>query len=382
MNRIGVIAAAITLLGSASPLLGQQPPGAPGGAGGGPPGGFGPMPSYYTNRSAPLGATDAAAADRSCSTRGHAKLVCLADLLKKDLSPALLARLQLSYSVRDAKKWSNYPPTVYRDRVGVTLAEFSPAQLGIVKAMLKEATGIAASEGFDEIEQILNADDFLKAVTGNPGFASGNFQIAFLGTPAATGTWQFYFGGHHMAFSSTYREGALASATPSFRGVEPFTQFKQNGRDNAPMAQEHAAFAAALAALSPAEQSAALLSQTYTDLIAGAQRDDNFPGTKAGVRVGDLSEAKRQLLLRAIEKFVGDIDPPDAETILAKYRRELTETYLSFSGTPSLTAENDYVRIDGPSLWIEFSMQPGRLVPGIHPHSVWRDRGTDYGGNK
>ena len=381
MNRIPVTAAAIPLLGCACLLLAQQPPGPPG-AGGGPPGGLGPIPSYYTNRSVPLGAVDTVAADLACTARGHAKLVCLADLLKKDLSPELLARLQLPYSVKDAGKWSNFPPIVYRDRVGVTLGEMSPAQEGIVKSLLKEATGIAVGEGYDEIEQILNADDFLKDTTRNPGFASGNFQIAFLGTPAAKGTWQFYFGGHHLQFSSTYRDGAMIGATPSFRGVEPFTQIKQNGRDNAPMAQEHAAFATALVALSPAEQSRAKLSQTYTDIIVGPQREGTYPGTKAGVRVGDLSQDRRALLLRAIETYVGDIDPPDAATFLAKYRKELADTYVSFSGTPSLTAENDYVRVDGPSLWIEFSMQPGRLVPGIHPHSVWRDRSADYGGNK
>ncbi|MEO6186342.1 MAG: DUF3500 domain-containing protein [Steroidobacteraceae bacterium] len=335
----------------------------------------------YTNKSAPLGAVNSAAADRDCSIKGHAKLVCLADLLKKGMAPELLARLQLPYSVQDGKKWSNYPPMVYRNRVGVTLAEFSPAQLGVVKAILKEATGIAANEGYDELEQILNADDYLKEKTGQSGFASGNFQIAFLGTPASSGIWQLYYGGHHVALSSTYKDGLLAGATPSFRGVEPFTTFSKHGRDNAPMAQERAAFAAALMSLSPAEQRKARLSQTFTDIIVGPQLDNNFPGTKAGIRAGDLGNAQRALLLRAIETYVGDIRQPDAAAVLAKYRGELAETWLSYSGSPSMDAENDYARIDGPSVWIEFSMQPGRTIPGIHPHSVWRDRSADYGGN-
>lgn len=54
---------------------------------------------------------------------------------------------------------------------------------------------------------------------------------------------------------------------------------------------------------------------------------------------------------------------------------------LGFAGTRTVDAENDYVRIDGPSVWIEFSLQPGRSIPGIHPHSVWRDKTADYGGN-
>lgn len=384
MNGRLRILASIALLGSATLAASQQVPGPPAGAGrpgGGPPGGL-VLPPYYTNKSTPLGPVETTVADRACRSQGPARLVCLADLLKKGMAPELLARLQRPYSVQDGKKWSNFPPLVYHDRVGVTLGEFSPAQLATVKAILKESTGIAADEGYDEVEQILNADDFLKANSTQTGFASGNFQIAFLGTPAAKGTWQLYFGGHHIALSMTYRDGALAGATPSFRGVEPFTTYNANGRDNAPLAQEQRAFADALRALSPAEQAQARLSQTYTDLIAGAQGDDNFPATKAGVRAAELSQEKRALLLAAIERYVGDVHGPDAATLMAKYRGQIADTWLSYSGTPSLTAENDYVRIDGPSLWIEFSMQPGRIVPGVHPHSVWRDRGSDYGGNR
>jgi hypothetical protein len=384
MNRRYTVLASLLVVGGASLAMSQQRPGPPAGgagAGGGPPGGL-VLPSYYTSRSAPLGSVDTAAADRACAAQGVAKLVCLADLLKQGMAPALRTRLQLPYSVQDGKKWSNFPPLVYHDRVGVTLGEFSAAQLGVVKAILKASTGIAADEGYDEVEQILNADDFLKEKSSQGGFASGNFQIAFLGTPAAKGTWQLYFGGHHLALSMTYQDGALSGATPSFRGIEPFTSYRQNGRDNAPLAQEHAAFAAALVALSPAEQGKARLAQTYTDVIVGPQRDDNFPGTKSGIRASELSEPKRALLLAAIETYVGDIPGPDSARLMAKYHRELGDTWLSYSGTASLNAENDYVRVDGPSLWIEFSMQPGRVVPGIHPHSVWRDRGADYGGNR
>jgi hypothetical protein len=356
-------------------------PGGPGGSGG--PGGPGiALAAYYTNGSTPLGPIDTSPAGRACPAKDYARLVCLAELLKKDLRPELLARVQLPYSAQDGQRWSNFPPMVYRNRVGVTLGEMTPVQLGVVKAILKQAAGIAPNEGYDEIEQILNADDYLKQTTAQSGFASGNFQIAFLGTPSPMGTWQLYFGGHHLAVTSTFKDGALAGATPSFRGVEPFTAFRQNGRDNAPLAQEHAAFAAMLAGLSADEQSKARLSQTFTDIIVGPQRENTYPGVRSGVRAGDLKESQRRLIQRAIETYINDIEPADARAILEKYRRELADTYVAFSGTPALNAENDYVRIDGPSVWIEFSMQPGRIVPGIHPHSVWRDRGADYGGNK
>lgn len=336
----------------------------------------------YANRNVDIGSVSTAHAEELCPQEGHSRLVCLANALKQSASPELLANLQRPYSVEEASQWSNFPPGGFSDRVGPTLGDFTPEQLGLVKAMLVEAAGIAANEGYDELEQILNADDFLVTVSGvGPSFSSSNFHFAFLGTPAENGTWQLYFGGHHTAFANTYTNGELAGATPSFRGVEPFTAFEMNGRINEPMAQEQNAFAAMLQSLTTPQRQAAELSQVFTDIVVGPQKDDNFPTQREGQRVGNLSPAQQQLVLAAIETYVRDIDPRNADAIMARYEAELADTFIAFSGTPSLTAENDYVRIDGPQLWIELSMQPGREVEGIHPHSIWRDRAEDYGGN-
>lgn len=38
---------------------------------------------------------------------------------------------------------------------------------------------------------------------------------------AATGTWEFQFGGHHLAVANTHTDGALAGATPSSAASSP-----------------------------------------------------------------------------------------------------------------------------------------------------------------
>lgn len=330
-----------------------------------------------------LGAVDEKTVAVCKDVSGHARVVCLADELKKTVSRDVLAKLQIPYSVADAQKWSNFPPAGYRNRVGPTLDKFTPPQLAVVKALLKEAAGAAADEGYDEIEQILNADDFLKAnITGRDGgFSSGNFHLAFLGTPSNVGAWQLYFGGHHLAIGFTYRDGKLVGATPSFRGVEPFEKFTQNGRENQPMKQEQDAFAAMLSALDKNEKNKARLGQTFTDIIAGPQKDNNFPASPSGLWVGDLSREKQELVIKAIEKYVIDAADADAKVLIEKYRNEIADTFIAYSGTPGMNTVNDYVRIDGPSVWIELSMQRAASWTGIHPHSVWRDKRTDYGGN-
>ena len=224
----------------------------------------------------------------------------------------------------------------------------------------------------------------MRGLESGAGFSSGNFHIAFLGTPSNTGLWQFYFGGHHLAVSLTYKDGNLIGATPSFRGVEPFGTFTQNGRENQPLNQERDAFAAMLGALDDNEKNKAKLSQTFTDIIVGPQKDNNFPSSPSGVKVGDLNREKQELVIKAVEKYVTDTNDADAKDLMEKYRSELADTYVAYSGTTAVNSANDYVRIDGPSVWIEFSMQPSPTLKdgSNHPHSVWRDKRTDYGGNK
>ncbi|MEK7572036.1 MAG: DUF3500 domain-containing protein [Patescibacteria group bacterium] len=314
------------------------------------------------------------------TTTTDGEVATKAQRFAESVSNDLRTSLVLDYSLSNAQKWSNFPPMGYRERVGPTFSQLDETQLGDVKTIIKSASGTKPNEGWDEIEQILNADDYLNAQTGENGFTSGNYHIAFLGTPSNTGKWELYFGGHHLAFANTYKDGKLISATPSFRGVEPFTTFSQNGRENQPMQQEQAAFADMIGSLSSDQQSKAKLSSVLSDIVAGPQKDDQIPITPSGIKVSELSEEQKKLVIAAMNTYVDDIDDANAKTILTKYTNELDDTFIAYSGTPAIDSANDYVRIDGPSVWIEFSMQKGASLPGPHPHSVWRDKILDYGG--
>ncbi|WP_432532933.1 DUF3500 domain-containing protein [Kineococcus arenarius] len=265
-------------------------------------------------------------------------------------------------------------------RVGVQTDTLSEEQWSALEALLAAATGSAEDEGFDEIVQHLEADDYLSENGGGDSYGRGNFFIAFLGTPGETGTWELQFGGHHLALANTYVDGQLAGATPSFRGIEPFSTVTVDGDTVQPEQQEQQAFSALLTSLDDTQDSAAKLSTSFNDILLGPGEDWAFPTTSEGVKGSDLTDEQKQLLMDAIEKYVGDIDDENAATILAKYESELDETYVAYSGTTDVTEIGDYVRIDGPSVWIEFSMQNGIVLDGAHPHAVWRDKNTDYAG--
>ena len=100
-----------------------------------------------------------------------------------------------------------------------------------------------------------------------------------------------------------------------------------------------------------------------------------------GLKVGTLSAANQALVLNAIKLYVNDLDATTAATILAKYTSELANTYIAYSGTTAVASQNDYIRIDGPSVWIEFSYQGGVIIqkysaPALglaRPHQrLWR----------
>lgn len=345
----------------------------------------------------------ASAPSTSASASGPAagSVAALALAFQASLSSTQRSTLDQKYSLANAELWSNLPQSLLGGsgggpggggpgggggskgpRLGISLDTLNDTQLASFQTLLKAATGSTPGLGYAEIQQHLNADDYLSAHGGGSEYGRANFYIAFLGTPADTGTWEFQFGGHHLAVANTYNNGSLIGATPSFRGIEPDGVFSQNGSSNQPMAVKEAAFKALLSSLTTAQLAQAELSSVFSDLLLGAGKDWAFPTTHEGLKVSTLDAAGKKLVLTAIAAYVNDIADIDAKKILARYQSQLNDTYVAYSGTTALTEQNDYVRIDGPAVWIEFSMQHGIVLSGNHPHSVWRDRTADYGGTK
>ena len=315
-------------------------------------------------------------------TTDVANIVKLAEAFKATLTASQITTLQLVYSKADAIKWSNLPQALSKNRVGLATSTFSAAQLTAFKVLLKATTGTPDNEGNAEILAILTADDYLGANGGGSDYGSGNYYIAFLGTPSATGLWEFQFGGHHGTNSNTYNAGKLAGATPAFRSTEPFPTYTYGGVLYQPLVQEITNFSAMLKALTATEQTTARVSTSQNDIVLGPGKDGVFPNTKKGVKVGDLTATQKATVIAAIKTYTDDLDDASAAGILAKYTTELDNTYISYAGSTDLTTKGDYVLIDGPSVWIEFNMQGGVIIRNAnHPHSVWRDRTGDYGGN-
>lgn len=317
-----------------------------------------------------------ASATAEVSTAAVSDVVTAANTFLNTLSTSQKAKVLLSFTEANATAWSNLP-CGSSCRVGIQFSTLSSTQLAAAKAVVQAATGTGSGTGYDQVSKILAADDYLGQKAN--GYSSGNYYLAFLGTPSTSGTWQLHFGGHHLAVNLTYKNGQVEGTTPYFVGVEP-SSWTSNGTTYAPLSGMRNAMLAMLSGLSSSQLSQAKLSTSYSDVLLGPGKDGQFPTTKQGLAVSGLSSTQQALVLAAITPWVKVADDTTSASLLATYKSELSNTYIAYSGGSGLSSQGDYVRIDGPGVWIEFVCQNGVVYSGVHYHTVYRDHTRDYGG--
>lgn len=332
-----------------------------------------------------LTVNSATTADCSSAT-GVTKIVCLANAFLATLTTTQQTSVVLTLNLSNAKRWSNLPCAL-SCRNGLLFSSLTSAQQTAALALIQAAAGTSSGEGYDEFSTIRTADDYLGTTAS--GYSSGNYVIAFLGTPSTTGKWMLQFGGHHYAQNITYDAGAVTSITPMHEAVEPAGSFTYSGTTyTSPLTSEHTAMANMLASFSTAELATAKISSTFSDcLMVPGSTTNTFPSTKLGIKVSELSTAAQAKVLAAMLPWINDVDATSAASFTTTYTNELSSTYVTYASNSSgvsgnassfLTANTDYVRIDGPSVWIEFICQSGVVLSGIHYHTVFRDHTRDY----
>lgn len=303
-----------------------------------------------------------------------------AEMLLEQLDDEQMTEAVLKLSADNAARWSNLPPPLGK-RNGLRFDEMSAAQIEAACVMLKVAMGDETDNGYAEAMQLRMADDVDALLPGRDergfDYTSGAYTIAMLGKPSPDAAWMLQFGGHHLAINVTFKGGKIESFTPLHTGSEPII-WKDGEQIYAPLADDHGAMVTLLAALNDEQTATAKLDESFRDMLLGPGQDGQFPAGKQGICVGDLNDEQKALVLAAMRPWVMDANQDTAAELLAVYQKELDETYLAFSGTPTLSEHGDYVRLDGPSVWIELSCQPTDMQPG-HYHTVWRDRQRDYG---
>ena len=289
-----------------------------------------------------------------------------------------------SYDDLSAKEgsWSNFPSGAFQGRQGVMLGDLDATQRA---AALAVVDSVLSDQGMEQIREIMTADDWLgdnSATTSGGGggggvsFGSDNYYLALYGDPSSDSPWTVQFGGHHMVVHVTVG-GGVVSASPMFTGVEP-TTFTLDGVEYSPMVEEADAVFGLLGSLSEQQRAAATLSGTFDDLVMGPGADIAYPPTE-GIPYTELTPQQQETVRTIIGLWVEDADPTVSGPLMDKYLSQLDSTVIGWSGSADPAAVGSYLRVDGPSFWLEYLNAKSQSTADAHYHTVYRDKDVDYG---
>ena len=337
------------------------------------------------------GSAEAPSCSASSSTAANtSEVVDAANALNALLTSDQKTAIALDATLAHAQQWSNLPTTAI-PRNGVMIGDMSADAQAAALALVAVAAGSTGSTLFSELRA---ADEWLvtDGKAQSDSYGEGRYYFAFIGTPSKTSTWMLQVAGHHLAYNFTYN-GACTSATPLFDGVEPTSWTDSDQVTHSPLETQRASSVAVIAAI--ADDPDSLLAGTFTDVVNGPSNsnglgDSRYPtgityptgSTGRGVLVGGLSDDARALVKTAIEAWVKNVADPVANALLDEYESDaaLAQTYVAYSGAKDLTTKNSYFRIDGPRVWIEYTIQGGIVYQSkVHFHTLWRDKASDYG---
>ena len=120
-----------------------------------------------------------------------------------------------------------------------------------------------------------------------------------------------------------------------------------------------------------------ILGSSYVNLALGPGEDGKTIQPE-GVKVSSLNADQQKLLLDLVRVRVGLLSEDDAAVKMAEIEANLAETWFAWYG-PTTNGEAAYYRIQGPTLFLEYSPQSMGGAAIDHIHAMLRDPTNDYG---
>ncbi len=130
--------------------------------------------------------------------------------------------------------------------------------------------------------------------------------------------------------------------------------------------------------LSDEQRKLAVLSPQRGRIATGPGQDGTLPET-GGLPCGQLDKPQREILLRLIDRWIGDLPTPHADQRRGEVAAELDRMFFSWNGEIKAGSPISY-RIQSPSLIIEYACQDMGGDPQQHLHTMYRNPQQEYGG--
>ena len=205
----------------------------------------------------------------------------------------------------------------------------------------------------------------------------GNYYVAIAGNPQTEDIWGLKFEGHHLSINIT-TAGDLITMTPLFMGSDPAIVEDTQYAGLRPLSKEEDYGFWLINALDDVQKAKATLSEKVPgDIITSPDRPQWLVDFR-GIKGSELNEGQQKILHYLIEEYIGNLDHQKAEEYLAKlHARGMDSVYFAWIGSYEPMKAHYYI-IHSPDFLIEYD-NVGFLDNANHIHSIWREKGNDFG---
>lgn len=296
--------------------------------------------------------------------------------------------LQFEDSLRT--KWTNLPIGLAK-RSGLRYGQLSEDSKIKFHHLL---TTIFSSQGYLKLTSIMSLDDILNVIyesmydknlisdevykeIRNLNWNYNNYFIAIWGKPNKIDPWGIKFEGHHISINVSM-VGDKYSITPLFLGTDPAEVTMGKYAGLRPLSKEEDYGLRLINSLSDEQKAIATLDQEVPgDIITNPMGKRNIVEYQ-GIKASDLTPKQKNMLELLIKEYIKNLEYDKSEEYLSKIEKSgIDQIYFAWIGSYEIRKPNYYI-INGPDFLIEYD-NVGFQKNGNHIHSIWREKGNDFG---
>jgi hypothetical protein len=287
-------------------------------------------------------------------------------------------------------KWTNLPIGL-QERQGIRYGQLSEKSQIAFHNLL---TTLFSSQGYLKTTSIMVLDDVLNEVYKEAydrnlitdevyrevralNWDYGNYFIAIWGKPNLKEPWGLKFEGHHISINLSV-VGDNISLTPLFLGTDPaeVTISKYSGLRVLSKEEDYGLLL--INSLNEEQKQIATLSQEVPgDIITNPSNNQRIAEYQ-GIKASELSTKQKDILMMLIEEYINNLEHEKSQNYLSGIEESgLDEIYFAWIGSYEIREPNYYI-INGPNFIIEYD-NVGFNKDGNHIHSIWREKGNDFG---
>jgi len=221
----------------------------------------------------------------------------------------------------------------------------------------------------------INEDMYKRIMSLN--WSPKNYFFAFFGKPTDP-AWGYKLEGHHLSLNFTF-VGDQISVTPFFLGTDPAEYITTEYAGYRVLGQEEDLGLQLIRMLTPQQQRKATMDTAVPgDIITAAESGKRLVNYW-GIRGAEMTAAQRTVLQHLVREYVFNLEYDKAVAAYAKIEKAgMDDVYFGWIGAYE-EQKPHYFIINGPTFLIEFDNNGGPRGRANHIHTIWREKGSEYG---